>query len=88
MPTLEFFPQQPHHLLQIGDEIIEAGERFDASDEDADTLLANPEIRLPEDSVPEPDSRSGRPPAQPSGTASGEQSADAGGSDNSSKETS
>ena len=82
MPTLEFWPAQPHHLLQAGDEIIEAGETFEASDEDVETLLANPEIRLVESSV------SGRSPAQPSGTASGEQSAPVGGSGNSSKETS
>jgi hypothetical protein len=45
--TLEFWPQQQHHLLVAGDRTIKAGGTFEASDEDAEELLANPEIRVP-----------------------------------------
>jgi hypothetical protein len=68
----------------VGDEIIEAGETFEAADEDVESLLANPEIRLAEGSAPQQDSSSRRSHAQPSGTAPREQLADAGGSDTSS----
>lgn len=46
--TLEFWPQQQHHLLVAGGRTIKAGGTFEASDEDAEGLLANPEIREPE----------------------------------------
>lgn len=46
--TLEFWPQQQHHLLVAGGRTIVAGGTFEASEEDAIELLANPEIREPE----------------------------------------
>jgi hypothetical protein len=42
---LQFWPQQPHHLLKAGGRTLTAGKTFEASEEDVEELLANPEIR-------------------------------------------
>lgn len=60
MPTLQWWPQQPNHLLQVDGETLEAGDTFTASDEDAEQLLENPEIRVAEK----------HPSHSPKGTAS------------------
>jgi hypothetical protein len=84
MPTIEFWPEQPHHLLQAGGETLEAGDTFEASEEDLESLLSNPELRIPAAGEREETHRRGRStPAQPQGTASGDQPSGDGRSDTS-----
>lgn len=56
MLTLEFWPSQPHHLLVVGEETVGAGGTFQASEEDVEGLLANPEIRRPQAAAGEQES--------------------------------
>ena len=75
MPTLEWFPEQPHHLLEVDGETLEAGDTFEASEEDAEALLSNPEIRL---SDPGAGGAKGSTSHSPTGTASSDGAAKAG----------
>jgi hypothetical protein len=52
LPTIEFWPSQPHHLLELGDRTVTAGETFEVSEEDALELLTAPgsEFRDPHES--------------------------------------
>jgi len=45
MILLEWFPQQPHHLLEADGRTLTAGDTFEVSEEDAQVLLGNPDIR-------------------------------------------
>lgn len=48
MPLLQFWPTQPHYLLEADGRTLTAGETFEASEKDAEMLLGNPDIRLAE----------------------------------------
>jgi hypothetical protein len=45
VPLLEWFPQQPHHLLKADGRTLKAGGTFEAAPKDVGTLLASPDIR-------------------------------------------
>ena len=45
MPTLQFWPSQPNHLLEADGRTLTAGECFEASEKDARELLEDPQIR-------------------------------------------
>jgi hypothetical protein len=49
LKTLEWWPQQPHHLLDRGEDgVLAAGDTFEVSDEEAEDALTEPgtELRL------------------------------------------
>jgi hypothetical protein len=52
---LQFWPQQPHYKLVVGSKTLNAGETFEASEQDAADLLASPDIRKVPTSIKEPE---------------------------------
>lgn len=63
--TLQFWPRRPQHTLVAGERTLAAGETFEASDEDAEGLLAESYIREP----PERQASSAEPTRQQGGPA-------------------
>lgn len=40
------FNAEPHHRLEVGDQVVEGGETFDVSEEQAEVLLSDPQYNV------------------------------------------
>lgn len=68
MTMLQFWPRQPHHLLEVGKRRLRAGELFRAAEEDVERLLGCDDIRLPERPAKAPRKSGGAQDSAPQGT--------------------